>query len=126
MGGRATAAGLHDLAVGVGEHQSVGVVGVAGDPELALVMQPVMPRTQARQIPGVGRTGAVVGVPVDDVMDVQEPIRAAARDAAAAVTQDHEAAGAFGHGALGASDTDRDPALLVDGGDDGVAADQVA
>ncbi len=46
--------------------------------------------------------------------------------ATAAVTQDHEAAGAFGHGALGASDTDRDPTHLVDGGDDRVAADQVA
>ena len=96
-------------AVGVGEHQPVGVVGVAGDAEFALVMQPVMPRTQASQIPGVGRAGSVVGVPVDDVMDVQHPIRRTARHATAAVTQDHEAAGAFGDGALGASDTDRDP-----------------
>ena len=48
------------------------------------------------------------------------------RHAAAAVTQDHEAAGAFGHGALGASDADRDPTHLVDGGHDGVATDQVA
>ncbi len=59
-------------------------------------------------------------------MDMQELIRRAARHPTAAVTQDHEAAGAFRHGALGASDTDREPTHLVDGGDDRVAADQVA
>ena len=68
--------GVHHPAKTVGEHQPVRVVGVAGDPQPALVMQPVMPRTQTRQIPSVGRAGAVVGVPVDHVMDVQEPIGA--------------------------------------------------
>ena len=77
------------------------------------------------KVPGVGWAVAVVGVPVDDVVDVQHPIRRAAGHAAAAVAQDHEPAGAFGDGALGASDADRDAAVLVDGVDDGVAADQV-
>ena len=71
--------GVHHPAKTVGEDQPVRVVGVAGDPEPASVMQPVMTRTQTRQIPCVGRTGAVVGIPVDDVMDVQEPIGGAAR-----------------------------------------------
>ena len=71
--------GVHHPAKTVGEHQPVGVVGVAGDPQPAAVMQAVMPRTQTRQIPCVRRAGAVVGIPVDHVMDVQEPIRGAAR-----------------------------------------------
>jgi hypothetical protein len=62
--------GVHDSAVGVGEHKPVGVVGVAGDAEFALVMQTVMPRTYARKVCGVGWACSVVGVPVDDVMDV--------------------------------------------------------
>jgi hypothetical protein len=79
-------------------------------------MEPVMARTQAGEIERVGRTVAVVGIPVDHVVDVQELIRRAARHATAAVTQDHEAAGAFRNGALGASDTDRDASdwLTVD------------
>ena len=79
-------------------------------------MQAVMPRTQTRQVPGVGRAVAVVGVPMDHVMDVQEPIRRTPRHPTAAVTQHHQPAGAFRHGALGASDTDRDAVRFVDGG----------
>ncbi|HWM22950.1 MAG TPA: hypothetical protein VNO51_24880, partial [Ilumatobacteraceae bacterium] len=58
-------------------------------------------------------------------MDVQEPIRPTPRDTTTPVTQDHQAAGAFGDGALGAADTDRDPTGLVDGGQDRVATDQI-
>ena len=95
-------------------------------PKLALVVEPVVSWAEAGKVPGIGRAVAVVGVPVDDVVDVQHPIRSAAGDAAAAVAQGHESAGAFGHGALGASDADGDAAVLVDGVDDGVATDQVA
>ena len=66
-----------------------------------------------------------VGVPVDHVMDVQEPVRGTARHPTAAVTQDHQTAGAFRNGALGASDTDGDAAGFVHGVTDRVATDQI-
>ena len=59
-------------------------------------------------------------------MDMQELIGGAARHPTPAVTENYEPTGAFRHAALGASDTDRKPTLLVDGRQDGVAADQVA
>ncbi|MDQ3392313.1 MAG: hypothetical protein M3508_13440 [Actinomycetota bacterium] len=40
-------------------------VGVAGDTEFALVVEPVVAWAQADQVPGVGRS---VVTPVDDVM----------------------------------------------------------
>ena len=101
--------GVHHSAEAVGEHQSVRIIRIAGDPQPALVMQPVMPRTQTSKIPSIRRAVAVVGIPVDDVMDMQELIRRAPRHPTPAVTQDHEAAGAFRHRPLGASDTDREP-----------------
>src|ERR687898_3044970 len=48
--------GVDHPAVGVGEGEPVGVVGVAGDAEQTSVMQPVTGGTDAGQVPGVGRT----------------------------------------------------------------------
>ena len=93
--------GVHHPAKTVGEHQPMRIIGVASDPEPALVMQPVVSRTEASQVPSVGRAVAVVGVPVDDVMDVQELIRGAPRNPTPAIPQDHQPAGALGDGALG-------------------------
>ena len=61
--------GLSDRVAGhVGEGHAAGDVGVAGDTEFALVVEPVVVRTQTDQVGGVGR--AVVP-PVDDVMHLE-------------------------------------------------------
>ena len=52
------------------------VVVVAGDAEPALVVHPVMLRTEAHEIPRI--RGAAVQ-PVDHVVDLDEPVGVAAR-----------------------------------------------
>ena len=70
------------LAEFVGEVQSVGLVGVAGEPEGAFVVEAVVVTAEADEVVGVG--GAAVA-PVDDVVDVEPLGVGAAGGSAAAV-----------------------------------------
>ena len=84
-------------AAGVGELDAVGVIGVAGDAEQTLVVHPVVSWAQADQVPRVGRAAVV---PVDDVVDLDEPIRRAPRHPTTAVAALDDAAGAIRHDVL--------------------------
>ena len=57
-------------AVGVGEHEGLGAVGVAGDAEPAQVVEAVVARAHAEQVPRLGRA---VPAPVVDVVDLHAP-----------------------------------------------------
>ena len=91
--------------VGVGEDESAGDVGVAGDAEFALVVESVVVRTQPDEIPGFGR--AVI-VPVDDVVDLDVLVAPTPGDTTATVAEYHDTAGAVGDDVLGTTDGDRD------------------
>jgi hypothetical protein len=69
-------------AVVVVEAEAVGAVGVAGDGEEAFVDHAVVGGAEGEQVGGVG--GAAVG-PVDEVVDVEPAVVAAAGDAAGVV-----------------------------------------
>src|SRR6478735_529032 len=84
-------AGGDHSAVGVGEDDPASEVGVPGDAQLALVVQAVVVRTEADQIPGV-RPAAVF--PVDDVVHLEVLVAATSGNPAASVTEDHDTPGA--------------------------------
>ena len=100
--------GVDDPAVGVGEHQPVRVVGVAGDAQQPLVMQSVVGGADAGQVPRVGRAAMFV---VDDVMDLQPAGLGAPRHPTLAVPGQHDAPGPIRHRVLGAPDRDRQGAV---------------
>ena len=77
----------------IGEHQTIGIIRVAGDTQSTLVVHPMMPRTQRNQIPSIRR--ATID-PMDDVMNLDHPIVATAGDTAALVAQHHDSSGPFG------------------------------
>ena len=83
--------------VRIGECHAVVDVGVAGDPEPPLVMEAVVSRAQADQVPGVGRA---VRRPVDDVVHLDESIVPAAGHPAAAVAMFDDAARPLGNDVL--------------------------
>ena len=64
-----SAVGVERASVLIGEHHAVGLVGIARDAELVAVMQPVVARAQAQQVPGVGRATVL---PVPDVVDLDD------------------------------------------------------
>ena len=68
-----------------GEGDAVGLVGVAGDPQSALVVEPVVVGAEADQVPGVGR--AVV-LPVNDVVHLEPVGFGATGDPASVVTRE--------------------------------------
>jgi len=70
-------------AVGVGERDRVGTVGITRDSEPPLMVQATVLRAQTDEVRGVGGTA---GGPVDDVVDLDKTIDDAARDSAAAIT----------------------------------------
>lgn len=82
---------------GVGEPDAVVEVGVAGDAETLLVVEPVVCGAEADEVPGVG--GSVVG-PVDDVVDFDVAVLVAAGNSATTVAVFDEAARAIGHDVL--------------------------
>ena len=88
-------------ASGVGEFDvtfRIGIeVGVAGDAEPSLVMEAVVPRAEADEIPGVGWT---MRRPMDDVVHLDESIVAAAGNTAAAIAMFDDAARAVRHDVL--------------------------
>ena len=62
------ASAVDDLAVAVTEGEPVRVISVAFDCEVAAVVFSVTCRAEAAQVPGVG---GAIGIPVDDVVDLQ-------------------------------------------------------
>ena len=88
----------------VGEFDPVRIVRVAGDAEVAPVVNAMMFGAQRDQIVGVG--GPVVG-PVHDVMHVEPAMIVATWHPAPAVAMDHGPSSAFGDDPLGASDRNR-------------------
>ena len=68
-----------------------------------------MQQPQAQQVPGVG--GAAV-LPVDDVVDLDEPVRGAAGDAAAAVAAFDDAAGPVRDDVLRTTDREREAVVF--------------
>ena len=66
----------------------------------------VVPWAEAQEVPGVGDTAVL---PVDDVVDFDEAVGGAARDAAAAVAKFDDAAGAVRDDVLRAPDRDGMP-----------------
>ena len=86
-----------------GEGQPVGVVGVAGDGEVAVVVGVVVPGAQGCEVEGVG--GSAVG-PVDQVVALDVAGGGAAGVAAAAVSVVDQAPGAGWNDALGAANID--------------------
>jgi hypothetical protein len=106
----------------IGEHHGA-LVGVSGDAQFASVVEAMVMRAQADQVPGVG--GPAV-FPVDDVVDFEDVGLGAAGNSAALVAKYDEAAGSFGDGAAGAADRDRDAALDEGGGDQAVTGDVAA
>jgi hypothetical protein len=84
-------------AVVVVEAEAVGAVGVAGDGEEAFVDHAVVGGAEGEQVGGVG--GAAVG-PVDEVVDVEPAVVAAAGDAAGVVALFDDDAEPGGDGAF--------------------------
>ena len=88
-------------ASGVGEldttFESRSEVGVTGDVESPLVVEAVVSRAEAQQIPGIG---GPVCRPKDDVMYFDEPIMTAAGNAAATIAMFDDAARSLGHDAV--------------------------
>jgi hypothetical protein len=112
-------AGWSDVgAGGGGEDHAVGVVGVAGDAEVALVVHAVVVAAEADEVPG---DGVAVVFPVGDVVDLDVGLAVAAGDAAAAVAVLDEAADAAGDDAVGAADLGGVAVGVPDGGDVAVA-----
>ena len=116
----------------IGEHATPGIgeldatfdsgieVGVPGDVEPSLVVEAVVSRAEAQQVPGVGGT---VCRPVDDVNHFDEPIMTAAGNAAAAIAVFDDSARALGHDVLRAAHRDRTAFLTPDRADQRVARD---
>jgi hypothetical protein len=105
-------------AVPGGEGESVGVVGVSCDVEVAVVVGVVVVGAQAGEVEGVG--GAAVG-PVDQVVALDVGGGGAAGEAAAAVAVFDQASGAGRDDALGAADVDGCALGVPDGLQDPVA-----
>ncbi len=89
------------LAVAVGEHDRTGSrwveIGVARDAQATLMVHSVMLRAQADEVP---RIGGPILRPVDDVVDLDETVACAPRDAATAIAVFDEASGAVGNDVL--------------------------
>lgn len=81
----------------VGDDEPGRIVGVTADAELALMMETMVLRAQAHQVPGVGRPSVD---PVPDVVDLHEPVVGATRHPAPAVAPHHHPPGALGHDPL--------------------------
>jgi hypothetical protein len=113
-----SAGGFEDPSGGGGEDHPVGEIGVAGDPEQALVVLAVVVSAQADEVPS--HRLAVV-LPVDDVMDLDPQGRVAARDPAATVAMLHEPPDPPGHDPLAPSDLDGVAVAVPDSGDVAVA-----
>ena len=102
-------AGDH-AAVTVGEHDAVGLVCIAVDPQVAPMMQSVVIRTQADQIP---RFGDAAVFPVHDVVDLDHQVAPAAwHGTHAAVAPGHFAPEPGRDHPLGTSHRDRDAVLV--------------
>jgi hypothetical protein len=112
-----------DVAVGVSELDAVFVIGVAGDSESSLVVQAMVFGAEADQVPRVSDT---VSGPVDHVVDFDDPIALAARNAAAGVAVFDEAAGAVGDDVLRSADGDADTVDERDGRHQHVAGDAIS
>ena len=95
-------------------------IGVPGDAEPTLVMEPMMFRAQTGQIPRVG--GAVVR-PVDDVVDLDEPVVTAAGHTAATVAVFDGPARPVGDDVLRSADRDRESVLTPDRSDQCITGD---
>jgi hypothetical protein len=112
------------LSVAVAElHGTAGSgwpIGVAGDTESALVMEPMVLGAQTEQVGGIR---AAAAGPVDDVMCFDDTIAVTARNTAAAVTVFDEATGAVGHDVLGSPNRHRDAVCGVHDGGDRVTCD---
>ena len=83
--------------VGIGEADAAFDIGVALDPQPTLVVETVVARAEADEVP---RIGGAVAAPVDDVVDFDEAVVEAPGDAAAAVAVFDDAAGAFSNDVL--------------------------
>ena len=88
----------------VGEDKAVGIIGVAGDAEQALVMKAMVVGTQRHQF---GRVGGPSVLPVGDVMDLQLVAVLTARQPTGRVAFFDHHAGALGHDAKGPAHADR-------------------
>ena len=107
-------------AVPGGEGEPCGVVCVAGDVEVAVVMGVVVVGAEAGEVVGVG--GSAVG-PVDEVVGLEAGGGGTARVSAAAVAVVDEASGAGGDDALGSADVDGGALGMPEGLDDPVAGE---
>ena len=107
----------------VGEDHAVGIIGIAGDAQMAEVVEPVMPTTQGQEIVGVGDPAVL---PMDHVMDMEPAITVTSRHPTASVALLDDHPGAVGDGAEGPAHVHRPASGLHHRPDSGVTAHETA